>query len=284
MKRRQVLGLMASSAAAATVSGHLSKPASAQRADNFLDPNNADDLYVIHRKLNYTFDDRLVFWYIEAVRSGLVDSAFTPFWNMHVGFITAIKDLDGHRFEARTLSTIFYSDLETGKLLETFDNPYTGERIAVRQPSLRVSSRTFDKVGMEPSRTAQPGTSMDQFGAVGPAWVIGDDVWCRGDTGFRSEPITGDGRLVQVNDWTTFHGSIAEVSDPEVQSAHATKSFNDINTWPSWLNMGGHPGNYVSRGFGRKCWSAQEMPPAWQEFMKAQYPEAYAKPRGEIDA
>lgn len=286
MKRRTALALLGGTSLALQSAPTLigAQGAQARESNGHLNPDNADDLYVIHRKLNYTFDDRLVFWFIEAVRNGLVDSQFTPLWNMHVGFISSIKDLDDDRFEVRTMSSIFYSDLERKALLETFDNPYTGERIDVRQPSLGVSVRTFDRKGMIASRTPRPGMTMDEYGDVGPAWVIGDDVWCRGDTGFRAEPIGDDGRLLQVNDWTTFHGSIREVSDPDVKSAHSTKTFNDINTWPSWLNMGDHPGNYVSRGFGRKSWSIEDMPDIWQLFMRDRYPKEYLDPRARIEA
>ena len=50
-------------------------------------------------------------------------------------------------------------------------------------------------------------------------------------------------------------------------------NFNDINTWPGWLEMGDQPGNYVSRGFGRKLSGGEGMPVAWRQFMQALYPE-----------
>ena len=132
---------------------------------------------------------------------------------------------------------------------------------------------------MVAERAERPGMTMSQYGDIGPAWIVGDDVWCRGDTGFRGEPTTSDGRLVQVNDWSTYHGSIAEVADPDVKSANATQAFNDINTWPGWLNMGDQPDNYVSRGFGRKSWSMNGMPPEWSAIMRDRYPREFADPR-----
>lgn len=286
MKRRTALGLIgtASMPIASSALGLGLRPAHANNHSKHLDPNSPEDLYTIFRKLNYTFDDRLVFWYIEAVRNGLVDSQFTPFWNMHVGFISSIKDLDENRYEVKTLRAIFYSDLGSGSLLETFDNPYTGEHVPVRQPQLRVATQTYNKAGIDSVRSPRPGMTMAEYGHIGPAWVIGDDVWCRGDTGFRAEPTGDEGRLLQVNDWETFHGSIREVSDPDVKSANATLTFNDINTWPGWLNMDHHPGNYVSRGFGRKNWSMDGMPDRWKRFMRAQHPDEYGDPRARIDA
>ena len=278
MDRRHILGLIgAAPFAAATLS---TRPASA--ATNLLNPNSADDLYTIHRKLSHSFDNRVVYWYIRAVRYGLVDSAFTPFWDMHVGFLSITDDVDdGHR--TKNMSAIFYTDLNTGKLLETFNNPYTGEKIPVRQPGVWRSSGVHNKQGRDGHRPERPGVDVTEFGDIGPALVIGDDVWCRGDTGFRAVPTTDEGSLVQINDWTTYHGSISEVSDPDVTSANATETFNDINTWPAWINMGDRPGNYVSRGFGRKSWSMDGMPPEWSAIMRDLYPKEFADPRAYIE-
>jgi hypothetical protein len=278
MNRRKILGMLG----AAPLASSLAFPRLAKADGHLLNPNDSDDLYTIHRKLNYSSDNRVVYWYLRAIRYGLVDSAFTPFWDMHVGFISITED-DGDGFKSSTMSSIFYTDLETGKQIENFDNPYTGERLSVRQPGLGRSSRHYNKVGMENERPDRPGMNITQFGDVGPAWVVGDDVWVRGDTGFRGEPTTDEGSLIQINDWSTYHGSIAEVSDASVASANATQAFNDINTWPGWLNMGDRPGNYVSRGFGRKSWSMDGMPPEWSAVMKDQYPKEFSDPRGYIE-
>ena len=182
---------------------------------------------------------------------------------MHVGFLSICEDED-NGFRTRTMSAIFYTDIETGQILENFDNPFTGERLPVRQPGLNRSSRRYNKAGMDREPMDRPGLDITQFGEIGPAWIVGDDVWCRGDTGFRGEPTNADASLVQINDWSTYHGSISEVADRDVTSANATQAFNDINTWPGWLNMGDISGNYVSRGFGRKSWSMDGMPPEWE--------------------
>lgn len=282
MKRRTLLKSMVAPVILGATSTALSPRVSAAATNSLLNPNNPDDLYIIHRKLNYSFGDGLVFWYIQAVRNGLVDSQFTPFWKMDVGFIASVRDLDDMRYEVKTMSAIFYTDLETGKLIDSFDNPYTGEKIPVRQPTIGVSTRTHGKTGLE-ARPPRPGIDMKEYGDIGPAWVIGDDVWCQADTGFRIEANDERPLPTQINDWFTYHGSISEVSDANVKSAQATQNFNDINTWPAWLNMGDHPGNYVSRGFGRKVSSMTAMPESWQALMRDQYPREFADPQSRID-
>lgn len=268
MKRRTALGLMATAPFASTLA-----TAGARPGRLTLDPANADDLSLIYRKVNYTFDDQPVFWYIEATRYGLVDSAFVPFWNMHVGFLFTVKSTGEFDFETKQLSAIFYSDLESGELLETFKNPYTGATLPVHQPGVIRGGNRFDKTQQVREQRERPGARVTSGTAFGPARIIGDDVWIDGDTWIRAEPTGSEGQLLQVNDWSTYHASLTEVADPAVASAKATMHFNDINTFPAWLKMGDQPGNYVSRGVGRKLHSGEGMPPQWLRFMNERYPK-----------
>ncbi len=240
------------------------------------DTNNPEHLHQMHRKLAYTYDDRPVYWNIDAVRMGFKDGVLTPFWNMHVGMIFKVQTLSEFRYRVRHIIKIFYSDLNTGELIKTFSNPYTGEQRTVRQPKLVKSERTFGLNGVErPQQKRKPGagTSM-RNDRLGPAKVIGDDVWLNADAIFRSQPPNRLNRLIQVNDWSTYHGSLAELTDPSTTSAASTHTFNDINTFNhDWVGMQGVDAWSISRGFGRKNHSVDGMPEEWKRFVENTHPE-----------
>lgn len=119
---------------------------------------------------------------------------------------------------------------------------------------------------------------------IGPAWVINDDVWCNGDLVVKAEKPNDLDLTIDVNDCSTYHGSISEVSDTDVLSASATHTFNDINTFNHpRIGMRGVTANSVSRGFGRKSRSLEGMPSAWLGFMADQYPEVLADIEGAIE-
>ena len=90
------------------------------------------------------------------------------------------------------------------------------------------------------------------------------------------------GKLFQINDHSTYHGSLRDVADPDVKNAPATWSFNDLNTWPAWMEMGDNPGNYFSRGFGRKVFAIEDMPSTWHRFATDRFPEVMKDPRGAL--
>jgi hypothetical protein len=281
MERRTVLGLVA----AATMAPALAK-ASAAHAALDLDPTNPDDVLLILRKLAHTTGNKPIFWWIRALRQGLVDTQFTPFWVHHGGAIFSIRDHDhGDGFEATIIMLSINIDPITGKEVKIFKNPYTNKEVEVKpfggtEPILV----TYKAGGGEAAeRSPLPGYKIESRIPVGPAWIEGDDVWVRTDNVFRMEPEDREkGRLIQVNDWSTYHGSLADVANPEIESAPATWAFNDINTWPSWLGMEGQPGNYVMRGIGRKVFSIDDMPEIWKAMMAKKYPDILADPEGAV--
>ena len=116
MKRRTALGVIG----AAGLTPYLMTSRRAHAALD-LDTNNPDHVLTIYRKLTSAMDDRVIFFWLKSTRYGLVDSAFTPFWDVHIGAIVKSETIDDNgSFEATRVSTVFYTDVETGEYLETF--------------------------------------------------------------------------------------------------------------------------------------------------------------------
>jgi hypothetical protein len=278
MKRRTALRLMG---AAVAVSGApmILRPAAA--APLKLDPKNPEHVRLIYRKLAYAADDKVYFWWMRGTRLGLVNSAFTPFWDMHIGQIFTVRDLGPDSFEVSSISGNFYTDVETGRFLETFKNPLTGKEVKVNYAPPRVGKRVYTKDGLK-NDFQRPGVTLTRTGNVGPAWIEGQDIWVRGDTSLRGEPNAPGAKLFQVNDWSTYFGALKDVADPDVKSAPAGQAFNDVNTWPDWLEMGNQPGNFVSRCFGRKVTRYEDMPEVWRKIMAERAPAVAKDPAGAL--
>ncbi len=280
MKRRTTLGVIGATAA----SPLLMAMGDSARGALTLDPTKPEDALLIYRKLAHTMDDSVTFAWLRTTRSGLVDSAFTHLWDVHVGAMFTAKDLDDSgAYETTTISIVFYTDPETGQFLETFKNPYTDQEAEIGYFPPNPGKRTISLEGGGPEPEAPPGFTMKSGSPLGPAWIEGDDVWVQGDDWFRMEPeVEGEGSMFQVNDWSTYHGSLAQVADPDNLNPPSRWTFNDINTWPGWLGMEDRPGNYVSRGHGRKVFSIDDMPETWRRLMAERHPDIFADPAGAL--
>ena len=51
-----------------------------------------------------------------------------------------------------------------------------------------------------------------------------------------------------------------------------------VLSFPPWLGMGDRPGDYVSRGFGRKASGFRSMPDRLQDLIKERHPDIYKDP------
>ena len=275
MKRRTALGLMGA-AVAAPFAG-----ATSARAEMLgLDPSNPAHTLLIQRKLAHTMDDSIVFWWANLSRMGMVDKISTPLWNVHVGALLTARDLDERgAYETTAISMVFYTDLESGELLSKFNNPYTGETVDINYFPAKPSKRKYSIDGPKSEPPARPGYEVIDSHPLGPATIEGDDVWVRVDDVTRFEPQTPEaGPVFRVNDWSTYHGAVSDVANTDIKNAPATWHFNDILSWPPYLNMGDRPGDFVSRGFGRKVSSFSAMPRRLHDFIKARHPDVYKDP------
>lgn len=283
MDRRNVLGMLSAAAAGPFVP----RLAGAQ-ASLDIDVNNPDHVLLILRKLAHSLGEEPIFWWIRTIRYGLVDSAFTPMWGQNGGAIFITHDSEeAGTYKASVLIINFLIDPDTGQHIRTFKNPYTNEDMELQTfGGTEPIHVTYRRPGSEagPAQPAPPGYKVAASRMpVGPALIEGDDVWVRSDNVFRMEPTSPDkGRLMQINDWSTYHGSLQDVANPDIKTAPATWSFNDINTWPRWMGMEGRPGNYVARGVGRKVFSIDDMPASWRQLMAKHHPDILDDPLGAV--
>jgi hypothetical protein len=286
MQRRSLL----TAGGAALAAPFVMKSAAAATTGTF-DPKNADHLSMAHRKLVYSGDNNVTFTWLRAMRYAMIDSALTPLWELHSGLMFRTVDKPDGTYEVHAISAIYYTQLETEKDIETFNNPFTGKTVTflyalptAPKPSVRITH--FGKTGPMGEEGKPPAGMkvVSENRKIGPAWVVGDEVVLRADTGYRAEPTEPGKRMSQVNDWLTYTGSVSQVMDPAMKNPPCTQTFNDINTFPAWLGMEDRPGNYVSRGFGRKVFTFGDMPKIWRDLFTAKNPQIAKDPKAALGA
>jgi hypothetical protein len=277
--RRTALGMMGAAVGLAAANPVLAR--SAKRGAPQLDLDDPKQLALAFRKMAYSLDDSVTFWWMRGTRYGVVDSVATPFWDMWVGTWFKTRDLDDNSYEVIMASANFYTPPNSTELLEVFRNPYTGEEVPVKYAPPRAWRTEVGREGGSAFGSNMPGMrTIARSDAAGPGWIEGDDVAIRGDMVISAEPIdpSSGAKRLQVQDWSTYVSSLAHVADPKVKNAQCVQYFNDILTWPAWLQMGDQPGSYVSRCFGRKAFAYEQMPRVWRQLFERVQPEAAKNP------
>jgi hypothetical protein len=123
-----------------------------------------------------------------------------------------------------------------------------------------------------------PGTVATRSAEPGPAGIEGDDVWVRSDYAVRAVPDDATRRPFQVEDLSTYFGSLKDVANPAAEAIPAAQVFTDLLNFPGWLEMGDRNGHFFSRCFGRKVFHTAAMPREWQRLMAEHHPDVLADP------
>lgn len=275
MDRRTALALLAAGSAA------LPSAARAATARPLaFDPNDQRQLATAFRKLAWSMDDQVSFWWMRGTRYGVQGSVATPFWDMYVAAWFTTRDTGDGTYEVKLTGSNFYTPVGKDTLLEKFDNPYTGKVIDVPYGRPRASVTKYDLKGGSPFSGNIPGMKSTVASDIGPAWVEGDEIGIQGDLVLHAEPMEpGPGRrTLTVNDWSTYVGSLREVLDPGVRNPAAVQMFTDVLDFPAWLQMGDTPGTFVSRCYARKVTSYAAMPATWRRHFEARFPDLARDP------
>ena len=228
-------------------------------------------------RLAAALDDRLVIWWMNGIRYGVVDAICRPLHGMQVGMFHQFeKQADGTwRFAVFELT--YYTDLESGALLENYANPYTGDTNRVVHVRLGPTIRTQSAAG----QTVPPDPAIRDYSSrLSPPIIHGDRIWLRTDVEARIVLPVPKAPEIILNHYTTIGGQLADATDATRASVPADLSFQNIIRWEPWMRMGDRPGHLMSRAIGRKLLAIDELPTGYLAIAQRLHPEYVRDARG----
>ena len=165
--------------------------------------------------------------------------------------------LDNGYVRLRGKETGFFTDLATGDVLESWDNPYTGETVEVYnflnnrirgELTSEMPRFAFGDVGDEPTMMNE-GTAQadgDTVPFVLPWEIFGDRVhlgwdYCHGYSNpvlKRCWPKASTDEFINPSEHFYFTTSLSELQDRSNPSARYTAGFSRMSPWWPWMLMG----------------------------------------------
>ncbi len=184
----------------------------------------------------------------------------------------------------------YYTDLETGEVLETWKNPLNGADCQVMPIHNRSVNLTFALTTPDPAilakgdvklmngNFARPHDPARPYGI--PYAVIGDQISVFADsvglvpnaldpTVWKRESTGGK---ISVGEFFMLTGSLRQALDPAVTRVDATGAWTRVGPWLPWMLMGPSPGHLLYRSATRKLRGPQDLPPGLVAYTKANYP------------
>jgi hypothetical protein len=192
---------------------------------------------------------------------------------MNIRACESVTDKDkGTGFRMVSREILLYQDPETGEILETWENPWTGETVDVIQiENDPVNQRPMFATG----RDGEPLTL--------PIEVSGDQWWMTSTIPLFYENSLGGpfqdyiGGKYHATEMFNFFGDVADLAMDAGDSSAIRIGWERISDWLPWMKMRSRAGILYFHTSGRKLDSFDQLPDIMKNFIDTKYPK-YREP------
>ena len=220
-------------------------------------------------------DGRLVISWASARYYGVVDDQVEPVYGVTSAVFARFRPLADGGWETVNFELAWFTDPQTGVVVESFRNPYTGKLVKVPSGGNAPSKLRY---GADmTSHLAKPVPGLELKQDLLPFDVRGDDVWI---TERSDAKVTPPGQVKPLHFWesTTLHARRSALDVAGAKQVASEVSFASTTSWRTWLEMGDRPGHLTAAGYGRTGASLATLNPAWIDATRARRPEVLRDP------
>lgn len=270
------------------------------RADSHFDPKDPVSVLRTLHKMRGSEDGRIAMGWLKGRRYGVVDAEIIPLMGMVTGTFARHSVLDDGSISLASFELAFYTDLETGEVLDKLTIPYTGRAVEVPRlilgPSQSVIKPIFHEIREMGGAEAPPeGKRSDSESAMrpqgsmrferwlGPVTVKNGHVWITEASSASLTPAEAGADKVVYSESVTYKGDYDDVVNPDLRTIKSTLGYTGITSWRPWMQMGDHPGHTTSHAMGSKTYDVDGLPDDYRTMAEQYYPEALADPASVLD-
>jgi len=278
MDRRNLLKTLgATGAASAGIYGLETTKGLSGTARAAIDLNAPKDLLEALVKLSGSLDERLTIWWQDGIRYGVIDGKSTPFCGFQIGLFNMHSKMADDAYRVTQFELTYYTDLNTGKLLREFENPFTGKTNRLLHVRMGPLIRTQTIEGLLPDEGERAAVK-ELDTQVGPITVHDGDVWIPTGVSAMIQFPFPNAPTLPLNQYQTFQGRLEHLEDPEIVSAPAQLQFQNVIFWEPWLQMNDYPGHSMGRAWGRKLMSVDDLPESYLAMAREINPDMIEDP------
>ncbi|GMW06610.1 MAG: hypothetical protein AMXMBFR8_14070 [Nevskiales bacterium] len=254
-----LVGLVAPTAALPGVAGTLPR-----RAPDLTAPDV--NLRALVRMTASLRERDVPWWYdgtIYGVVAGEQPRALVRFEGMELYWM---RHLSGGDYEMVGNTVTFFRDLETGRMLEHFRNPYTGRENTVNAATQGGGAGrgfTYSVNGVRPTAFMD---RMPEKPLVLDWSFVRDMVWLHNHTAYP--PSMAPPRMQRQTLFAPLNAFLDEDSD----SIPAVFSSTVLMPWLKWMEMGDAPGHVVWHAAGAKLDSIDGLPDEFRRRAEREHP------------
>ncbi len=242
-------------------------------------------------KMRGHLEGKPTFIWLRGVQYTLIDGEAVPMCGYLGGAITRYRRLGDDTFEFVMYEISYYTDLETGKQLETVRMPVTGREVAVplyrTGPGQHVIMMENEEelywskeltTSAEVARQLAPDARIHYRFNVRQPDVFRDSAWIRNDSFTRMIPDDPDQPGLFYKEAITYQASLAQLADPDAPQVDTSMSFAIATAWRPWMQMQGINGHTMTDGVGGKVFDIHDMPDDFVALTAQLHPDVLENP------
>lgn len=269
---KRILSFLAGTAMAATIS------ACAYAADGKIDLNTTQGALDAMRKVQCSLvdgEETTYYWHGRAYsrKMGERDKHLFNVEGMNIrACVTNTDAKRGDGFKLVTRELLIYVDKDTGEVIKTWDNPWTGESVEVMHVANDPVNNGFYELGRDGKPSKFAGDIM------GDRWQMSFTVPLFYNNPLASEYQSEIGGTYHATEMFNFFGQIDDLTDRSKNSANVAVGWARMSDWLPWMKMGGREGVIYFHTAGRKLEKFDDLPEVLKDEIKTHYPKYDSAP------
>jgi hypothetical protein len=249
-----------------------------------LDFSKADDNLTAWVKLASSLEDGVeTCGYFAGKQFAVIGSqeVIVPLFRIKGFGMSRVTKLPDGRYQNLHREVVYYYDLNEDKILETWENPYTGETVEVfhthNDPVNSHYATSFKQTFGDPAS----GVETVEFPFVLPWELHGDRAVCSFEVNTRwPSPLPADkwprenfGEWYRTSEYFQIHSSLADLNNPDMPKVNYTGSWQKVAPWHPWMLMDNAEGGLLGITSVFSMDSTDDLPQSVREYTEANYPK-----------
>ncbi len=264
-------------AAAGLIATAASTPVLAAPALDLSDPKARLRAFM---RLRGSLDEQLVIGCISGRYYGVVEAEVRPLYGVVAATFARYRRLADGRFEGVNFELAYFTDLDSGEVMDRWANPYTGETVDVAHTLAPTSKFVIgEDLALRLTRNV-PG--LDMRHATRPPLIIGDDLWWTEEV-FTQVQIPGRATPLRYSEIVTLQTKVSDLAGGKSARVPCSNAYSSIVNWRPWLKMGDAPGHLMGQGSGVYGAKLADLPAPWLRATQARHPEILKDPAARLE-
>jgi hypothetical protein len=206
-------------------------------------------------------DGRIAVRWTDGVLSANAGAEATPLFRVLSQIYSRHRRRADGGYDAVVLEIVYFLDLATRQLLQSWRNPWTGQDVPVPRTTLGPTPFVI-----RPSLAAERAAAFSAGAAFSQRYDLettGDDVWVTEALDSVIPPPADGVPAFGFHEHFTFHASRAALEDRSRSHVPSVVQKSNVLSYRPWMLMGDRPGTTTTRAHGRVLDDPARLPPAF---------------------